>query len=141
MSGGHFCRSLQAKRSIMLKKIGSPANPIIADAACNELDGKRYRPISEINWLAKCQTLGGNTMYQVWRKIGPTGEFSYLGGTGRKSFLDSTIPLGTSNVTYQLQAVRSSAIGPWSQYNVNFGVTSSGTISASVTQQPTMKAA
>jgi hypothetical protein len=39
-------------------------------------------------------------------------------------------------VTYQIQAVRSTAVGPWAQFNVNFGVSSGGAMTASVTEQP-----
>ena len=60
------------------------------------------------------------TMYQVWRRIG-TGEFTYCGGCGSKQFIDETIPAGTTNITYQLQGVRTTAAGPWAQYNVSFG--------------------
>jgi hypothetical protein len=31
------------------------------------------------------------------------------------------VPAGSSQVTYQIQAVRSTAVGPWAQFNVNFG--------------------
>ena len=36
------------------------------------------------------------------------------------------MPAGSSQVTYQIQAVRSTAVGPWAQFNVNFGVSSAG---------------
>jgi hypothetical protein len=53
----------------------------------------------------------------------------YLGGCGPKQFTDRTIPAGVSGVTYQMQAVRSTAVGPWAQFNVNFGtVASSGPV-------------
>ncbi len=68
---------------------------------------------------------------------GPTGEFNYLGGSGEKEFTDSTIPAGSSQVTYQLQAVRfptgARPVGA-RQFNVNFG-TGSGT--TTVTEKPT----
>jgi hypothetical protein len=35
-------------------------------------------------------------------------------------------------VTYQIQAVRSTAVGPWAQFNVNLGVSPGGPISVSV---------
>src|SRR5690606_11812795 len=34
------------------------------------------------------------TLYQVWRKAG-SGPFDYIGGTGEKRFLDSSVPAGT----------------------------------------------
>jgi hypothetical protein len=37
-------------------------------------------------------------------------------------------------VTYQVQAVRSTAVGRWTQFNVNFGSGGSGTEIASVSE-------
>ena len=80
-------------------------------------------------------------VYQVFRRIGD-GPFEYLGGAGEKKFTDSTLPMGSSQVTYQIQAVRSTASGPWAQFNVNFGTTSGGgTMVASVTQSTPTKLA
>ncbi len=78
----------------------------------------------------KCNNPKGSsgTIYQVWRRIAPTTDFTYLGGTGEKLFADGTIPAGTAQVTYQIQAVRSTAVGAWAQYNVSFGVSGSGPV-------------
>jgi len=75
----------------------------------------------------KCNNPVGSTgtLYQIWRKIG-TGAFTYIGGAGTKSFVDDTVPMGAVGVTYQLQAVRSTSVGPWAQFNVNFGSTPAG---------------
>lgn len=70
----------------------------------------------------KCDNPPGatGTLYQLFRKV-EGGEFTYMGGTGSKAFVDTTIPAGVSSLTYQIQAVRSTAVGPWAQFNVNFG--------------------
>lgn len=93
----------------------------------------------KIKW--KCASPRATGMvYQVFRRTTPTAEFEYLGGSGSKEFVDSTIPAGSSQVTYQIQAVRSTAVGPFAQFNVNFG-TSSGTMTAQVEETPAKKAA
>jgi hypothetical protein len=88
----------------------------------------------------KCVNPAGatGTIYQVWRRDGADGEFAYLGGTGVKAFDDSTVPAGVTRVTYQIQAVRSTVQGPWSQFNVNFGAGGGGSamMIASVEQTP-----
>ena len=69
------------------------------------------------------------TIYQVSRRTGATGAggaFVAVGGTGTRSFVDPTVPAGAAAVTYQIQAVRSTAVGPWAQFNVNFGVSGTG---------------
>ncbi len=73
------------------------------------------------------------TVYQIWRRIGAQGEFVFLGSVGRKRFTDGTLPAGTPAITYQIQAVRSTAAGPRAQFNVNFG-TNGGTLLASVVE-------
>ena len=72
------------------------------------------------------------TVYQVWRRDTPTGAFNYIGGCGPKKFVDATVPAGASQVTYQIQAVRSTAVGAWAQYNVNFGTGGTTTVTQGV---------
>ena len=59
--------------------------------------------------------------YQVWRRFGSEGEFTFAGATGEKRFVDSTIPAGTPQVQYQVRGIRPTAAGAWAQFNVNFG--------------------
>lgn len=89
-----------------------------------------------LNLAWKCPNPAGTsgTIYQVWRRIGSTGDFSYIGGSGTRSFVDATLPAGSSSVTYQIQAVRSTVVGPWAQFNVNFGVSGGGVMTASVAE-------
>ncbi len=67
------------------------------------------------------------------RRTTPTGPFDFLGTSGQRKFIDTTVPAGSSQITYQLQGVRSTAIGPYAQFNVNFGFASNGQMTASVT--------
>jgi hypothetical protein len=80
------------------------------------------------------------TQYEVLRRIGAAGEFTFLGGTGMKQFTDPTIPAGSSQVTYQIQATRTTAVGPWAQFNVNFGTSSGGDTTATVGESPKLAA-
>ena len=52
--------------------------------------------------------------------------FQYLGGVGTKKFLDNTLPAGPSPIIYQIQGVRTTAIGTAQEFIVNIGVGSSG---------------
>ena len=58
----------------------------------------------------------------MFRRTGADGPWVYLGGTGLKRITDVSVPAGATNLTYQLQAVRSTVTGPWAQFNVTFGV-------------------
>ena len=103
---------------------GTPSNLKV------ELDGNGTL---HLKW--KCSNPPGSsgTVYQVFRQIGGAGEFKYLGGAGEKSFVDSSVPAGATQLTYQIQAVRSTAIGMWATFNVNFGTNTGGAMTASVT--------
>lgn len=116
--------------------VGPPGTPTDFTVTLNQ-DGS-----IELGW--KCANPAGSvgTVYQVWRRVGGTGEFTYIGGAGDRKFLDTTIPAGSSAVTYQIQGVRSTAVGPFAQFNVNFGTSSGGTMTASIEEStPAKKAA
>ena len=46
--------------------------------------------------------------------------------------LGSTLPNASSAVIYQIQAARSTGVGPFAQFNVKFGVSSDGSMMASM---------
>lgn len=106
--------------------VGPPGTPSDFKVALNA-DGSL-----KLTW--KCTNPGAGTIYQIYRRVGASGEFTYLGGVGSKSFVDNTLPAGSSAVTYQMQAARSTAVGAWAQFNVNFGVGGSGATIVSVTE-------
>lgn len=114
--------------------VGDPGTPEALDVALDGAGGLILK------W--KCPNPAGSvgTMYQVYRRVTPTGEFTYLGGSGEKKFTDSTIPAGSSQVTYKIQAVRSTAVGLWAQFNVLFGVSGGGEMTASVEAAPRLAA-
>jgi hypothetical protein len=76
----------------------------------------------ELRWKCANPVGAHGTMYQVSRRIGD-GPLAYLASSGKKKFRDATIPEGASRLTYQVQAVRSTAVGPVAEYVVNFGGT------------------
>ncbi|MDB5324356.1 MAG: hypothetical protein JWN40_5987 [Phycisphaerales bacterium] len=84
------------------------------------------------------------TTYNVFRRIGVGGEFTYLGGSGVKELVDETVPAGAALVMYKIQAVRSTSVGPWNTFNVFFGADTGGaamvTSVAAVAASPKMAA-
>ena len=86
----------------------------------------------EFGW--KCTNAGNahGVMYQISRRTAPTAEFTFLGTSGQKKFVDSTLPAGSSQVTYRITAVRSTASGTTAEFNVNFGVGGGGEMTATV---------
>lgn len=126
-----------------LAEIPAPADPTHRDPPGTPTDLKlELTPTGILLMKWKCNNprgLGG-TMYQVYRRHTPLGAFLPLGGTGSKSFTDDSIPAGSTQLTYQIQAVRSTALGIAAEFNVNFGINSGGGTTA-ILVQPTAKLA
>jgi hypothetical protein len=79
---------------------------------------------------------GGGTVYQIERRVGggggEGGAFTFLGSTGKRSWTDETLPANSGPVTYRVTAVRSTARGVSNQFTEDFGVSSSGEMTATV---------
>lgn len=74
-----------------------------------------------LSWTCKNPKGAEGTTYLVYRQLNGDGPFAYLGHAGKKKFLDKTLPAGVEYVTYQIQAVRSTATGTAAYFHVNFG--------------------
>ena len=92
----------------------------------------------DLSW--KCVNPASGTLYQVYRKLGDA-EATYVGGAGGKKFVDSTLPAGTSQVTYQIQAIRATGAGAWATFSVNLGVSPSGTTTVASASEAAVKIA
>lgn len=88
----------------------------------------------DLGW--KCPNPRGTsgTIYQVYRRTTPTGDFEHLGDTGQRKFVDATVPGGTSQMTYKIRGIRSTVAGAWATFNVTFGIGSGGALTASVVE-------
>ncbi|MBY0308108.1 MAG: hypothetical protein K2Q09_05145 [Phycisphaerales bacterium] len=73
------------------------------------------------------------TGYALRRRNGSAGNFIFVGTSGKKEFIDRTIPAGTSVVTYEVQGQRSGINGPVSQFTVQFGMAGNGQATVSIT--------
>lgn len=79
-----------------------------------------------VKWKCTNPEGAAGTAYEVQRKIGG-GSFAYIGiAGGDKTYVDNTLPAGSTGVVYQVTGVRSGLRGPVSQVNVNFGVAPGG---------------
>ncbi len=67
-------------------------------------------------------TTANGTVYSVWRRLDPTGEFVQIGTSTTRSFLDQTIPLGTPEANYFVIAHRDGLNSPASEtVSIRFG--------------------
>ena len=106
--------SIQRSIAPAQRSIASPGTPTGYKATLNP-NGS-----IDMSWLCPNSGVAG-IMYMIARRTGATGDFVTLGGTGDRKFTDESIPPGTSQVTYSIQAVRSAAVGQPAELVVNFG--------------------
>jgi hypothetical protein len=120
-----------------LANIPAPAtpSPIGAPGMPTDLVVK-LNPNGSLDLGWSCSHPAGSTgvIYHVFRQLGAEGEFTFIGGSGAKKFADGSVPAGTAMVVYQIQAIRSSAIGVANEFIVRFGTGGAGAGIASVTQ-------
>jgi len=93
----------------------------------------------EIGWKCKNPTGTSGTTYQVFRRVGMDGLPEFVGSTGVKQFVDDAIPTGATQLTYQVQATRSTGAGDWATFNVSFGAP--GTSALKIEETPMKRAA
>jgi hypothetical protein len=94
-----------------------------------------------LKWKCVNPVGAAGTIYQVSRRIGASGEFGFVGASGRKKFVDATLPAGSGPVTYQITAQRSTSSGEPAQFTVSFGVGGGGEMTASIASTPTPRMA
>jgi hypothetical protein len=84
--------------------------------------------VLELRWKCSNPEGAGGTIYEVMRRTGTStaAPFAFIGATGTRTFLDETLVAGSTGVTYQITAVRSTRRGNPAQFNVNFGVVGGG---------------
>jgi len=127
-----------------LAQIPAPAVPSSRAAPGTPFNFKvKLQPNGTLEIIWNCNNPSGTsgTTYNVFRRNLVTGEFAYLGGSGQRLFIDDTIPAGRTQLTYQIQAVRSTSVGVFGEFNVNFGTNASGSSTAMLIETPTRLAA
>lgn len=74
-----------------------------------------------LTWKNRNPESATGVVYQIRRRLGSNGAFEYLGTAGEKKYIDTTVPPGTAQVQYQVQAMRSTSVGPLATFNVFLG--------------------
>jgi len=94
-----------------------------------------------ISWKCTNPSNGGGTIYEVTRRLGGSGPYTMIGGTGVRSFTDDSIPAGSGSVYYQVTGVRSTQRGNTATFTVQFGVDGPGLTVSDVSAGPVKLAA
>lgn len=89
----------------------------------------------ELSWKNKNAS---GCVYTIYRQVGGSGDYVALGGVGSKKFTDTTIPAGTTQIQYHIQAVRPTGVSAWAVLDVKFG---NGTSEIEATEQEPVKIA
>ena len=139
-TGGDILKAIRAKAAVVgnsvyeLAQVPDPAKPTPVGTLGQPTNFKAELGQDGsliVSW--KCvNPRATGTIYQVWRSLNGGTAFTYVGGTGCKSFTDGTVPVGSASIMYKVQAVRSTASGPWAIFTVLFGVSSAGQMTAAV---------
>jgi hypothetical protein len=86
-----------------------------------------------LRWKVVNPPGANGTSYIIRRKLPSEAEFSFIGVSGRKEFVDDTLIAGPDSVQYTVQGQRSDSSGPLSEiFTVNFGQNPGGGMTASV---------
>lgn len=93
-----------------------------------------------LTWKCPNPTNATGTIYQVSRKMATATDFTIIGATGSRKFVDDSLPTNSSPITYRVIAVRSTVAGPPAQFTVTFGSGGDGVMTASVLQAPRLAA-
>lgn len=75
-----------------------------------------------LRWTCKQPRGAQGTMYRISRQLGRQSAFEFVGVVGTRKYVDLTLPPGTAEVTYQVQAIRSTTEGPIARHTANLGV-------------------
>ena len=134
-------------RIYALAQIPPPADPTPAPPPAQPTDLTVTLDPTEgtitLNWKAANPLGTSGTAYVVRRKLPEETEFSFLGVSGKKSFVDTTLVAGPDSVQYTVQGQRADQTGPVSHiFTVNFGrlPKRDGKMVAEVTTQNAMMA-
>jgi hypothetical protein len=148
-AGSDIVKQIRAKAATagdgvyFLAQIPAPALPAPIPPPGTPTDfAVTLNPDGSLKLRWKCANPAGSqgTVYQLSRRIGEAGPFFVVGVTGSRSFVDTSVPAGTAGMTYQVIAVRSSAVGVAAQFTVNFGCAPGGEAVASIVQAPKLAA-
>lgn len=80
-----------------------------------------------ISWKAAHPEGSDRVVYFVQRKLNTQANFSLVGGTGERKYLDATLPANSGGATYIVTAQRGQVSGaPSQELSISLGVSGSG---------------
>lgn len=86
-----------------------------------------------LKWKASNPPGTSGTAYIVKRRLPKESDFQFIGVTGTKEFVDTTLIAGPDSVQYTVQGQRGNSAGPVSQvFTVTFGRLAGGALTAYV---------
>ncbi len=81
----------------------------------------------ELRWKCKHPRRAAGAVYHIFRRDALDQPFAYLGTTGKRVFVDTSLPPGVTSVTYRIRAFRTTGMGQPADFPVNFGSRSART--------------
>ena len=97
--------------------LGAPGTPFDITISLNSVGQM------QLAWKADNAAASTGAYFVLERRLNNDPSFTMLGASGAKSFVDNSIPLGTSQATYVITPFRGDLAGlPSQQFTVQFGV-------------------
>lgn len=125
----------------VLAEIPAPARPTSRGAPGKPFDFRvTLGSTGAINLRWK-NTHATGAVYVIHRRLDGTGPFDNLASVGAKRFTDHTVPAGTRQVEYQVQAMRSTGVSDWAMVAVNLGNNRLGLPTAAMSEKQATKLA
>ena len=96
-------------------KLAAPGQPTRFTASLQQVG------ILTLRWRCKHPRGVQGVLYRVSRQTSETQKYVVIGQTGKRVFVDETVPHGVAWVMYQVVAVRSTGAGTAGEYIVHLG--------------------
>ena len=101
--------------------VGPPGTPTDFNASIDQSGAVK------LTWKCANPVGIGGTIYEVRRRTGAnTNPFNFIGFNGKREFVDAELTAGSTGVTYQVTATRSTMRGNPAVFNVAFGINGGG---------------
>lgn len=68
-----------------------------------------------LHWLAANTPANTGSAFRILRKLENEADFTLIATTGARTWTDTTVPRGTGEVSYQIQALRGALLSPASE--------------------------
>ncbi len=119
----NFAKTTDDDNVYVLAQIPAPGTPGVVPPPGTPFDFRvslLQDGSTELKWKCNNPVGGRGTVYEIMRSDAG-GPMAFLNTAGAKTYIDTTLPVNSSPVTYRITGVRSTLRGNPGQFTVQFG--------------------